>query len=307
MVIGTRGTVVPFVEAGLTVLGTDRRAEVDAVFVGWSRDFTMDDLETACHAVWGGARLFTASVNAFFATADGRSIGTSRAISAMITSVTGKRPGVLGKPSREALSSAERLIGVPADGIVVVGDDPGLEIAMARRGRCTFRPRYHGHRRTRGAVYPTRIPGAPISWLRTWARCGAFIEVPTRPQPQSMEPNYKPHRPCRRSGQGPLYEARYRREIRRAGGHYTPQPQARQSVKDIRREVRGGAGGNSWMPPVGGPGTLERSIRSPQSRRHNRHDWSCEGRRTSRSAAADLTSDPAAGHLRRHRLKCSGQ
>jgi 4-nitrophenyl phosphatase len=134
MVIGTRGTVVPFVEAGLTVLGTDRRAEVDAVFVGWSRDFTMDDLEIACHAVWGGARLFTASVNAFFATADGRAIGTSRAISAMITSVTGKRPGVLGKPSREALSSAERLIGVPADRIVVVGDDPGLEIAMARRG-----------------------------------------------------------------------------------------------------------------------------------------------------------------------------
>jgi len=134
MVIGTRGTVVPFVEAGLTVVGTDRRAEVDAVFVGWSRDFTMDDLETACHAVWDGARLFTASVNAFFATADGRAIGTSRAISAMITSVTGKRPNVLGKPSREALSSAERLIGVPADGIVVVGDDPGLEIAMARRG-----------------------------------------------------------------------------------------------------------------------------------------------------------------------------
>ncbi len=134
MVIGTRGTVVPFVEAGLIVVGTDRRAEVDAVFVGWSRDFTMDDLETACHAVWSGARLFTASGDAFFATAGGRAIGTARAISAMITSVTGKRPNVLGKPSREALSSAERLIGVPADGIVVVGDDPGLEIAMARRG-----------------------------------------------------------------------------------------------------------------------------------------------------------------------------
>jgi NagD protein len=134
MVIGTRGTVVPFIEAGLIVHGTDRRAEVDAVFVGWSRDVTMDDLETACHAVWGGARLFTASVNAFFATAGGRAIGTSRAISAMITSVTGKRPVVLGKPSREALSCARRLIGVPADGMVVVGDDPSLDIAMARRG-----------------------------------------------------------------------------------------------------------------------------------------------------------------------------
>jgi NagD protein len=41
---------------------------------------------------------------------------------------------VLGKPSREALSSAQRLIGVPADGMVVVGDDPSLDIAMARRG-----------------------------------------------------------------------------------------------------------------------------------------------------------------------------
>jgi len=134
MVIGTRGIVIPFEDAGLTVVGTDRRADADAVFVGWSRDFTMDDLEIACHAVWSGARLFTASVGAFYATAHGRAIGTSRAISAMVSSLTGKRPILLGKPSREALGSAERLLGVPADRIVVVGDDPSLEVAMARRG-----------------------------------------------------------------------------------------------------------------------------------------------------------------------------
>lgn len=133
MVIGTRGTVIPFVEAGLTVFGTDSSAEVDAVFVGWTRDFTMDDLEAACHAVWGGARLYTASLNAFFATAHGRAIGTTRAMCAVITSMTGKRPVVLGKPSREAITSARRLLGVPTDRMVVVGDDPGLDIFMARR------------------------------------------------------------------------------------------------------------------------------------------------------------------------------
>jgi 4-nitrophenyl phosphatase len=110
-------------------------AAVDAVFVGWYRSFTMDDLEAACQAVWAGAELFSASETPFFASAGGRALGTSRAISAMIRSVTGCSVTITGKPSADALRAAAGRLGIPATRLVVVGDDPLLEVPMAHRGR----------------------------------------------------------------------------------------------------------------------------------------------------------------------------
>jgi ribonucleotide monophosphatase NagD (HAD superfamily) len=105
------------------------------VFVGWFREFTMSHLEAACHAVWNGAALYSASQTPFFAAAGGRALGTSRAISAMIRSVTGCRLTVTGKPSPDALRAAAARLGAPPRDLVVVGDDPLLEVPMAHRGR----------------------------------------------------------------------------------------------------------------------------------------------------------------------------
>jgi 4-nitrophenyl phosphatase len=107
---------------------------VDAVLVGWYPNFTMPALEAACHAVWGGAALYSCSQSMFFATTEGRAIGTSRAISAMIKSLTGCRVRVVGKPSLDALRSAGQQLGVPPADLAVVGDDPELEVPMAHRG-----------------------------------------------------------------------------------------------------------------------------------------------------------------------------
>jgi NagD protein len=132
--------VVPPVEpAGFPVTGDTRPpaapAGVDAVLVGWFREFTMSHLEAACQAVWSGAGLYSASETPFFAAAGGRALGTSRAISAMIRSITGCRLTVTGKPSLDALRAAAARLGVPARDLVVVGDDPLLEVPMAHRGR----------------------------------------------------------------------------------------------------------------------------------------------------------------------------
>ena len=108
---------------------------MDAVFVGWFREFTMDHLEAACQAVWAGAELYSASETPFFASAGGRALGTSRAISAMIRSITGCSLTITGKPSLDALRAAATRLGVPARHLVVVGDDPLLEVPMAHRGR----------------------------------------------------------------------------------------------------------------------------------------------------------------------------
>jgi 4-nitrophenyl phosphatase len=136
LVLGGEGITEPLAAAGLEPVRTsDRCGDVDAVFIGWYREFGIDDLETACNAAWGGARIFAASMAPFYATADGRALGTSRAIAAMIASVTGRRATVLGKPALHALKVAAARIGIDPTALAVVGDDPELEVPMAHRGR----------------------------------------------------------------------------------------------------------------------------------------------------------------------------
>jgi 4-nitrophenyl phosphatase len=144
MVLGGEGLTEPLRDAGIEVVppvaaAADSRpaeepAAVDAVLVGWFREFTLAHLEAACQAIWSGAALYSASQTPFFATAGGRALGTSRAICAMITSVTGCRLTITGKPSLDALRAAATRLGVPARHIAVVGDDPLLEVPMAHRG-----------------------------------------------------------------------------------------------------------------------------------------------------------------------------
>jgi 4-nitrophenyl phosphatase len=144
MVLGVSGLIDPLREAGIEVVlpatvtagGPAAAPSVDAVLVGWFREFTMEHLEAACHAVWAGAELYSASETPFFASAGGRALGTSRAICAMIRSITGCRLTITGKPSLPALRAAATRLGVRrVSQLVVVGDDPLLEVPMAHRGR----------------------------------------------------------------------------------------------------------------------------------------------------------------------------
>jgi ribonucleotide monophosphatase NagD (HAD superfamily) len=136
MVLGGDGLAAPLREAGISVISPSADAgPVDAVFAGWYPEFTMPALEAAVRAVWDGASLYSASETPFFAVAGGRALGTSRAISAMIRSLTGCRLTVTGKPSLDALRAAAARLGVPPPSVAVVGDDPLLEVPMAHRGK----------------------------------------------------------------------------------------------------------------------------------------------------------------------------
>jgi ribonucleotide monophosphatase NagD (HAD superfamily) len=135
MVLGGPGLIEPLREAGLEVVPPAVGESADAVLVGWFPEFTMPALEAACHAVWGGASLYSCSETPFFAVDGGRALGTSRAISAMIRSLTGCALRVVGKPSLDALRSAAGRLGTAPAHLAVVGDDPMLEVPMALRGR----------------------------------------------------------------------------------------------------------------------------------------------------------------------------
>jgi len=135
LVLGTRGVGHALVEAGIETVysGEPRASEVEAVYIGWHPDFGMKDIEAACHAIWAGAQLYAASDVPFFATKQGRTIGYSYAIVGAIRRLTKARVIVTGKPSIHAARFIARQLGMPIRDIGVVGDDPLVEIVMARR------------------------------------------------------------------------------------------------------------------------------------------------------------------------------
>jgi HAD superfamily hydrolase (TIGR01450 family) len=135
MILGGEGVSAPVEQAGLEIVRPPECRDVDAIFVGWFHDFTMRDIEAACEAVWSGAKLYAASLVPFFATAGGRTLGTSCAIAGAIERITGCRAKALGKPSLEGLRCASQRLGIAPPDLAVIGDDPALEVLMAHRGK----------------------------------------------------------------------------------------------------------------------------------------------------------------------------
>jgi 4-nitrophenyl phosphatase len=137
-VLGDRDVEVPVRDKGIEVVAPDAPADgVTAVYSAWFRGFGFGALEAACRDLWNGATLVTASHVPFFASKEGRAIGSSFAINVMLTALTDQPALVLGKPSAEAFRYAVADLGLkPEDAphVVVVGDDPALEMRMANDG-----------------------------------------------------------------------------------------------------------------------------------------------------------------------------
>jgi 4-nitrophenyl phosphatase len=136
LVLGTRGVGHALAEAGIeTVFTHDEGADgVDAVYIGWHPDCRMKDIEAAAKAIWNGAELYVASDVPFFATAGGRAMGYSYAISAAVRRITCAPMILTGKPSLHALRLVAKRLAIPMTKVGVVGDDPLVEMIMARRG-----------------------------------------------------------------------------------------------------------------------------------------------------------------------------
>ncbi len=139
LVLGTRGVGHALLEAGIETVytGEPRAAEVDAVYVGWHPECGMKDIDTAVHAIWSGARLFSASDVPFFATRHGRTVGYSFAIVGAIRRLTRTPVTVMGKPSLHALRFVAKRLSTTMRHVGIVGDDPLVEVIMARRGGAT--------------------------------------------------------------------------------------------------------------------------------------------------------------------------
>ncbi len=135
MVMGAEGTTQPLRDAGIEVIAPEPGApRVDAVLLGWCPDFTAAQLECVVQAVWDGAKPFAGSVAPFFAGAGGkRLMGISGAMAAAVTHATGQAVTLFGKPEVTGLQIVSAITGAQPDQMLVIGDDPTLEILMGRR------------------------------------------------------------------------------------------------------------------------------------------------------------------------------
>lgn len=134
MVFGAEGTRVPMQDVGIEVVEpTADAAPVEAVLLGWTREFGAEQLEAVVQAVWDGAKPYAGSVAPYFAAKKGRLLGISGAIAAALENATDTKVTVFGKPEVAGLEMVRDLTGASPEEMAVIGDDPKLEIRMGRR------------------------------------------------------------------------------------------------------------------------------------------------------------------------------
>jgi HAD superfamily hydrolase (TIGR01450 family) len=121
-------------EAGVRLVDGREHDVVDAVFVAHPKGVDFESLELAARAVIAGARLLTGSYVAAYAGANGPILSRGAMVTAAVAKASGRRPTVVGKPSRAAVHEIERRLSVPSGEIAVVGDDLLLDVALGHLG-----------------------------------------------------------------------------------------------------------------------------------------------------------------------------
>jgi 4-nitrophenyl phosphatase len=184
LILGTRGVGHTLAEVGIEIVftGESQASAVDAVYVGWHPDCTMKDIEAACQAIWGGAKLYVASDVPFFATKHGRTMGYSYAIVGAIRRVTQAPMTLTGKPSLHALRFVAKRLSVPIRNVGVIGDDPAVEVIMAHRAGATAFGVTTGVMSAEDWARESgkRRPHHVLTQLRDLLSCGALADVERR-------------------------------------------------------------------------------------------------------------------------------
>lgn len=108
---------------------TVRSGRVDAVVVGWHREFDYDGLTAAVRAITNGARLIGTNSDATYPTPTGLIPGGG-ALLAAVAYAAGVEPEVAGKPNRAMVNLVRERIGQVE---VVVGDRAGTDGVLAHR------------------------------------------------------------------------------------------------------------------------------------------------------------------------------
>jgi HAD superfamily hydrolase (TIGR01450 family) len=136
---------------------------VDAVLVGFHRDFDYAGLTRAATAVRAGARLIGTNDDPTYPTPDGPIPGGGSILAAVATA-SGMQPVVAGKPYRPMVALVQEIIGEEAAlDAVMVGDRPDTDGRFARAIGCRFALVWSGVTRRGAAVVP--VPDVAVANL----------------------------------------------------------------------------------------------------------------------------------------------
>jgi 4-nitrophenyl phosphatase len=135
LVLGGEGVSGPLTDAGLEVHrpGDFNVINPDAIYIGWHPNVSWIDIKVTAEAVMAGSPYFVSSDVSFFYTSKGRTLGISGILGAAVAKATGQLATILGKPSVIAAEAAAQRLQCAMEEMAIVGDDPDLEIEMARK------------------------------------------------------------------------------------------------------------------------------------------------------------------------------
>jgi HAD superfamily hydrolase (TIGR01450 family) len=134
LLFGTDAARQYLAASGIGVIQGDERGRVDAVLVAHTGVVDFGALERAARTILAGAPLLTGSYVPAYAGANGPIFSRGAMLTAALAKVTGRRPVVVGKPSRAAVRTMVERLGAPAAELAVIGDDLALDIALGRLG-----------------------------------------------------------------------------------------------------------------------------------------------------------------------------
>ena len=125
-------TGVELLRMGHEVLDWRKGGDPEFVVACLDFEFSYEKLKNACFAIFQGARFVATNTDPTLPVED-RLLPGAGSIVAAISKATGKRPLVIGKPSRRIMDIALKRLGVDGSETVVVGDRLSTDVRAGKR------------------------------------------------------------------------------------------------------------------------------------------------------------------------------
>jgi NagD protein len=132
LVLGTEAARRRFAAAGVDLVDEDRAEQAEVVLTLHVDDIGLRVLEAAARAVLAGAPFLTANYVRAYAGLHGPIISRGAMAAAAIAKAAGRRPTVVGKPSRAAVREIAERLELDPRRVAFVGDDAAMDIALGR-------------------------------------------------------------------------------------------------------------------------------------------------------------------------------
>jgi len=133
-VVGESGLENALEEEGFEIVGEGDALKAKYVVSGLDRAMTYGKVAAACSAIRGGARYIATNEDPVLPHEGGYLPGAGSIVS-MIRTATGRRPLVIGKPSKRMMEMALGMLGIRRERTAMVGDTLDLDITAGKRAR----------------------------------------------------------------------------------------------------------------------------------------------------------------------------